>query len=109
MATVTRSRPATVKPRNDIYTGLLAISFLALLTSAILLFLDSQQYGSTKAPTALKLPAPSAPGSPFAPSGPGGPGASGAPGGTGGNEGITAPKGTDVAPEKGSTPEKGNP
>ncbi len=44
-----RVQPAA-KPRNDAYTGLLFISFLALVISAILLFLDYNQYGTTTPP-----------------------------------------------------------
>jgi hypothetical protein len=60
MATVTRSRrEVTAKPRNDAYTGLLFISFLALVISSILLFLDYSQYDGTKPPK-VSLPAPGA-------------------------------------------------
>ena len=50
-APTTRARvqPAA-KPRNDAYTGLLFISFLALVISSILLFLDYNQYGTTNPP-----------------------------------------------------------
>ena len=34
-----------VKPRNDAYTGLLAISFLALVAGCVLMFLDTQALG----------------------------------------------------------------
>src|SRR5262249_57569212 len=54
-----RSRPARepgMKPRNDAYTGLLFISFLALVVSSILLFLDNNQYGG-KTPPKLNIPA----------------------------------------------------
>ena len=44
------------KPRNDAYTGLLFISFVALVTSSILLFLDYNQYGG-KTPPKLNIPA----------------------------------------------------
>ena len=53
MATTTGSRPTrqvTAKPRNDVYTGLLLISFSALVISSILLYLDYSQYGDSKAP-----------------------------------------------------------
>ena len=50
MAATTTRRTVTAKPRNDAYTGLLFISFLALVTSSILLFLDYNQYGSAKPP-----------------------------------------------------------
>ena len=50
-APTTRARvqPAA-KPRNDAYTGLLFISFLALVISSILLFLDYEQYRTTNPP-----------------------------------------------------------
>jgi hypothetical protein len=38
------------KPRSDAYVGLLAISLIAMLTGALLLFLDWSQYPETKAP-----------------------------------------------------------
>src|SRR5258708_16922080 len=74
MATATRSRgrPAresAPKPRNDAYTGLLFISFVALVTSSILLFVDFKQYGD-KTPPKLNIPAlgqsqvPAVPGAP---------------------------------------------
>jgi hypothetical protein len=37
-------------PSSDVYTGLLAISLVAMIASCILLFLDYSQYGSSKAP-----------------------------------------------------------
>ena len=50
-APTTRARVQPVaKPRNDAYTGLLFISFLALVISSILLFLDYNQYGTTNPP-----------------------------------------------------------
>ncbi len=40
-----------VKAKNDAYTGMLVISFLALVAGCILLFLDFQRYDyQTKAP-----------------------------------------------------------
>ena len=50
MATATRTRYVAPKARNDAYTGLLFISFLALVVSSILLFLDYNQYGSATPP-----------------------------------------------------------
>jgi hypothetical protein len=38
------------RPQSDVYTGLLAISLIAMIVSSILLFLDYRQYGETKAP-----------------------------------------------------------
>src|SRR5437762_6790654 len=66
-----RSRPARdtgMRPRNDAYTGLLFISFLALAVSSILLFLDYNQYGG-KTPPKLNIPSlstqfPAVPGAP---------------------------------------------
>jgi hypothetical protein len=39
------AREVVVKPRNDAYTGLLAISFLALVAACVLMFLDAQALG----------------------------------------------------------------
>jgi hypothetical protein len=44
-------------PRSDVYTGLLAISLIAMIVSCLLLFLDYSQYGATKAPS-VSMPAP---------------------------------------------------
>jgi hypothetical protein len=44
------------KPRNDAYTGLLAISFLALVAATVLIVLDADQIG--KPPGALKIDVP---------------------------------------------------
>ena len=44
-----RGEPAA-KPRNDAYTGLLAISFLAMVGGSVLLYLDYSDYESTKGP-----------------------------------------------------------
>jgi len=46
-------RPA---PKNDVYTGLLAISFFAMLAGCLLLFLDWHSYPESK-PAGLKVPA----------------------------------------------------
>ena len=61
----TQTKP---KARNDAYTGLLAISFLALVGGCVLLYLDYEQYGD-KAPTAVpKIDVPGAnPGKPVPP------------------------------------------
>src|SRR5260221_238030 len=67
-----RSRPAresAPRPRNDAYTGLLFISFVALVTSSILLFLDYIQYGGKTVPRLAipdlgKSPIPAVPGAP---------------------------------------------
>lgn len=48
MATAARSRYGpTARPKNDAYTGLLFISFLALVASCIFLYLDYDQYGKS--------------------------------------------------------------
>jgi hypothetical protein len=39
------ARTVEVKPRNDAYTGLLAISFLALVAGCLLMLLDAQELG----------------------------------------------------------------
>ncbi|MFL5338726.1 MAG: hypothetical protein ACJ8F7_01050 [Gemmataceae bacterium] len=59
MATATRTRYVAPKARNDAYTGLLFISFLALVVSSILLFLDYNQYGSATPPK-VSIPGASA-------------------------------------------------
>jgi hypothetical protein len=55
----TRSRfdQEDTRPENDVYTGLLAISLIAMVASCFLLFLDYRQYGESKAP-AVSMPAP---------------------------------------------------
>lgn len=40
----------TFRPANDAYTGMLAISFLALVAGCVFLFLDFSQYPDAKAP-----------------------------------------------------------
>lgn len=70
-------REAAPRPKNDAYVGLLFISFLALLTSTVLLFLDYNQYGETKPPAVKMAPSgtsgvgivPGAPADPVAPAG----------------------------------------
>jgi DNA polymerase-3 subunit gamma/tau len=37
-------------PRSDVYTGLLALSLIAMIVSSLLLFLDYNQYGSAAPP-----------------------------------------------------------
>lgn len=53
----TRSRfdREEARPQNDVYTGLLAISLIAMITSCILLFLDYRQYGDSKAPAVPRV------------------------------------------------------
>ncbi len=48
-----------VKARNDVYTGLLALSLIGMIISCILLGLDYAQYGNMT-PEAPKLPPPPA-------------------------------------------------
>lgn len=43
-------------PRSDVYTGLLALSLIAMIVSCLLLYLDYSQYGATKAPTVTMPP-----------------------------------------------------
>jgi hypothetical protein len=38
------------KPRNDAYTGLLIVSFLAMIASCVLLFIDWSNYGAMNPP-----------------------------------------------------------
>jgi hypothetical protein len=56
---------ATAPPRSDAYTGLVAISLVAMITASVLLFLDYNQYPKKKpdpppAPSAVKPQAPQA-------------------------------------------------
>jgi len=61
MARKTKDDPeATSQARNDAYTGMLVVSLLALLTGAVLLFLDYNQYPD-KNPPAVKKVVPEAP------------------------------------------------
>lgn len=39
-----------VRPPSDAYTGLLALSLIAMIVSCVVLYLDYAQYGNTKAP-----------------------------------------------------------
>src|SRR5258708_34809176 len=62
------------RSQNDAYTGLLALSLLAMIASCILLWIDYSQYGSAK-PPAVSVPAPAGPRQPVdgaAPVSPGG-------------------------------------
>src|SRR5437588_8635824 len=58
MAARARSRfdQDDASPRSDVYTGLLALSLIAMIVSSLLLYLDSTQYGG-KAPT-VTIPQP---------------------------------------------------
>src|SRR5436309_9558009 len=59
MAARARSRfdQDDASPRSDVYTGLLALSLIAMIVSCLLLYLDFSQYGATKAP-AVSVPQP---------------------------------------------------
>lgn len=50
------AKPVRAKSRSDIYTGMLVISLLAMIAGCVLLYLDYDQYSSSKPP-----PLPSAP------------------------------------------------
>jgi len=59
------NEPTTYRAANDAYTGMLAISLIALAVGSTLLYLDYQQYPEAnpkppekKAPAAIKLEAP---------------------------------------------------
>ena len=45
-----------VKPRNDAYTGLLAISFLALLAATVLMALDADSLGPVPGKNDIQVP-----------------------------------------------------
>jgi hypothetical protein len=47
-----------MKPRSDVYTGLLGISLLAMVVGSTLLFLDYRAYGAAKPPAAITAPGP---------------------------------------------------
>ena len=51
----------TAKPTNDAYTGMLAISLIALLIGCALLYLDYNQYGTKEPPKVTPPPGKSAP------------------------------------------------
>jgi hypothetical protein len=50
------ARTVEVKPRNDAYTGLLAISFLALLAATVLMAMDAKDLGEPPAKLAIDVP-----------------------------------------------------
>jgi len=52
------AREVVVKPRNDAYTGLLAISFLALVAACVLMAMDATALG--EAPPKLNIDVPGA-------------------------------------------------
>jgi hypothetical protein len=49
------------KPRSDAYTGLLAVSLVAMIIGCTLLYLDYQEYGETKPPPVPAAAAKTAP------------------------------------------------
>ncbi|MBM4070335.1 MAG: hypothetical protein FJ271_15475 [Planctomycetes bacterium] len=51
----------TSKPSNDAWTGMLAISLLALLAGCLFLYLDWSQYPSKDPPPVPKAPQAQAP------------------------------------------------
>src|SRR5829696_2679067 len=51
-----KTREVEVKPRNDAYTGLLAISFLALVGATVLMAMDADSLG--KPPGKVDIPVP---------------------------------------------------
>ena len=53
-----KTREVEVKPRNDAYTGLLAISFLALVAATVLMAMDADALG--KPPPKLEISVPGA-------------------------------------------------
>jgi hypothetical protein len=59
MAT-TRGNEPLVKKRSDAYTGILAISFLALVGACVLLYLEYQNYEGKTIPAAPKIDVPGA-------------------------------------------------
>jgi hypothetical protein len=53
-----KTREVAVTPRNDAYTGLLAISFLALVGASVLMYMDADSLG--KPPGKLNINVPGA-------------------------------------------------
>ena len=51
-----RTKEVVVKPRNDAYTGLLAISFLALVAACVLMAMDASQMGNPPAKLSIDVP-----------------------------------------------------
>ena len=51
-----KTREVEVKPRNDAYTGLLAVSFLALVGATVLMAMDADSLG--KPPGKVDIPVP---------------------------------------------------
>ncbi len=67
--TVPSLRRPQVKPRNDAYVLMLAITFLALVTGCVLMYLDAAQYEGKNPPQAA-IPALPELGKAAAPAGP---------------------------------------
>jgi hypothetical protein len=51
-----RTREVAVAPRNDAYTGLLAISFLALVGATVLMAMDADALGKPPGPLQITVP-----------------------------------------------------
>jgi hypothetical protein len=78
MAKVRDELDDAVKPRNDVYTGLLGISLGAMIVGCVLLFLDYSQYPDKvppKPPTPVAIKSLEAEAAPAAAAPPAGPGA----------------------------------
>src|SRR5262245_3353827 len=102
-----RTRPTVeppARPRSDVYTGLLVLSLLAMVTGTVLLYLDYSQFPSAKPPAPPAKPQ-------AAPAGgaPQGGAPQGAPQGVGGAGGAPAPQGggAGVAIPPGQNPQGG--
>jgi hypothetical protein len=52
------AKTVEAKPRNDAYTGLLAISLLALIGGCVLMYLDQDQLGKAPGKSDLKVDVP---------------------------------------------------
>jgi hypothetical protein len=51
-----RTKEVVVKPRNDAYTGLLAISFLALVAACVLMAMDANEMGTPPPKLTIDVP-----------------------------------------------------
>jgi len=77
MATRTRGRSSgsdytRTKPRSDVYTGMLIISLLFLILGSVLLYLDYDQYPTSKPSVPPDRPPAAAPAQPGGGQPPGG-------------------------------------
>jgi hypothetical protein len=54
------AKTVEAKPRNDAYTGLLAISLLALLGGCVLMYLDQDELGKAPGKNDLRVDVPGA-------------------------------------------------